>query len=282
MRTLFIITPLARAHLERRRILPVLGFLLLWPPWVWTQPAGDTEEWYSRLSANFTVHYTGRDSSLVPVLVSAAARALLDVGTFFSHPFASRFDIFLFPDRPSLDRQWKSAWNDSTFRSECWMVAGGVADRLDLLSPRVWKTQACEHDPADSLGFLRLLTHELVHVFHGQHNPKPTFDGLDSLAWFIEGVATYASGQLDDRRLAETRSLVREGKAPLTLGTFWTGKARYGIAGSMALYIDTTYGRQALYRLLTFTDQRSMLAILERTEKSLLDSWKTFILAGSQ
>lgn len=262
MRRLFIITPLAQVLLEQRRILPVLGFLLLRPSWVWTEPASDAEEWYSRPSVNFSVHYTGRDSSLVPGLGSAAAGAVLDVGSFFSHSFASRFDIFLFPDRQSLDRQWRRAWGNSTFRSECWMVAGGVADRLDILSPRVWKTESCEHEPADSLEFRQLLTHELVHVFHGQHNPRPTFDGLDSLSWFIEGVATYASGQLDPRRLAETRSLVREGKAPVSLGAFWTGRARYGMAGSMVFFIDQTYGRPVLYRLLAFKEQAGMLDLL--------------------
>ncbi len=263
---------------RQRIILPVLGILLLRAPWARTEAMGDPEVWFSLPSVTVGVYYTGRDSSLATGMRSAATAAHLAVGSFFGHPFTSRFDIFVFPDRQSLDRQWQRAWGDPAFRSECWMVAGGVADRLYILSPRAWKTESCEHDPADSLGFQHLLTHEVVHVFHGQHNPRPTFDGLDSLSWFIEGVATYASGQLDPRRLAETRSLVREGKAPESLGAFWTGRARYGMAGSMALYIDKTYGRPVLYQLLAFKEQAGMLNLLGTSEESLLASWRTFIL----
>jgi len=268
-----------RLLLCQRFFVPALGFLLLRPPCAWTGPIGDPEVWSSLPSINFDVSYTGRDSSLVTGLGSAATAAHLAVRSFFGHPFTSRFDIFLLPDRQSTDRQWQRAWGDSTFQSECWMVAGGVADRLDILSPRVWKTEACDHDPADSTGFRRLLTHEIVHVFHGQHNPRPTFDGLDSLSWFIEGVATYASGQLDDRRLAEARSLIREGKDPRSLGTFWTGKARYGMAGSLALFIDKIYGRPVLFDLLAFKEQAAMLKLLGVSEDSLVASWKKFMLA---
>jgi hypothetical protein len=267
---------------QRFIFFPALCFLFFRPPCVWTEPAGDPEVWLRLPNAHFEVRYTARDSSLVTGLASAVTGGHLAVGSFFGYPFTSRFGVFLFPDRRSLDRQWQSAWGDSTFRSECWMVAGGVADRLDILSPRVWKTESCEHDPADSLGFHRLLTHELVHVFHGQHNPRPTFDGLDSLSWFIEGVATYASGQLDRRRMDETRSLVREGKAPVSLGAFWTGRARYGMAGSMAHFIDTRYGRKVLYDLLAFTEQAGMLNLLGVSEESLLASWREFILTDSR
>ena len=278
MRNLSIIRRSGRLLLQQRCILPVLGFLLLRPPWACAEPTGDPEVWHCLPSDAFRVYYTGRDSSFATELVSVATGAQLAASSFFGHPFTSRFDIFLFPDRQSLDRQWRRAWGDSTFRSECWMVAGGVADRLDILSPRVWKTESCEHEPGDSLGFRRLLTHELVHVFHGQHNPRPTFDGLDSLSWFIEGVATYASGQLDPRRLAETRSLVRDGKVPVSLGAFWTGRARYGMAGSMVLFIDQMYGRPVLYQLLTFKEQAGMLDLLGVSEESLLASWKKFVL----
>src|SRR6516165_2607432 len=100
------------------------------------------------------------------------------------------------------------------------MVASGVADRMVILSPRVWKTQAAEHDPADAEHLRDLIAHELVHVYHGQHNPRPDFDGMDDSGWFVEGLAVYVSGQLErshrgqgsgpsGRRLVRTLSLRR-------------------------------------------------------------------------
>ncbi|WP_181394611.1 hypothetical protein, partial [Staphylococcus pseudintermedius] len=78
----------------------------------------------------------------------------------------------------------------------CWMVASGVADGVRMLSPRAWKTEACEHDAGDARHVEQLLAHELVHVFHGQHNPSPAFLAVTGIVWFVEGLATLASGQL--------------------------------------------------------------------------------------
>jgi hypothetical protein len=47
------------------------------------------------------------------------------------------------------------------------MVASGIANTLTILTPRVWKTEAAEHDPDDRDRFRELVAHELVHVFHG-------------------------------------------------------------------------------------------------------------------
>jgi hypothetical protein len=46
----------------------------------------------------------------------------------------------------------------------------------------------------------------------------------------------------------------------------------------MALYIDKTYGRPALYQLLAFKEQAGMLTLLGTSEESLLASWKKFVL----
>ena len=87
---------------------------------------------------------------------------------FFDHPFKKQFEVNLFTNRDSLDQQWQKDWNMPGFKSQCWMVASGIAHRLDILSPGKWKEQACEHDSEDTIATRKLIIHELVHVYHGQ------------------------------------------------------------------------------------------------------------------
>jgi hypothetical protein len=39
---------------------------------------------------------------------------------------------------------WQKDWNEPRFKSECWMVASGVASKLDVISPKSWDKQACD------------------------------------------------------------------------------------------------------------------------------------------
>ena len=237
----------------------------------------------------FTLYFSGADSARTPQLAATLAGGASSVRAFFTQPFPRRFDVWCFPDRPSLDRQWQHDWGDSTFQSACWMVAAGVAQRLDLLSPAVWSAQACEHrDPLagggtalrrqkDSVEFQRLLTHELVHVYHGQHCRVPDFAGMDALGWWVEGLATYASGQLDSARLQRVRSLLREGKAPAQLSEFWSGPERYGLAGSVVAALDVHYGRSTLLRLLPLSTSAEIYAELHADEADILRIWRTYL-----
>src|SRR5262245_38181116 len=104
--------------------------------------------------------------------VAACLRPYLQQGQqkverFFGEPFRKPFQVEVFPDRAAFDNYFRKRWKVP--KTESWMVASGVADRLAILSPRVWKTQAAEHDPADTNHIRDLLAHELVHVYHGQH-----------------------------------------------------------------------------------------------------------------
>jgi hypothetical protein len=203
------------------------------------------------------------------------------VQAFLGKPYPEAFKVRLFPDRASLTEQWRKDWKAPDLQPECWMVASGTASLLDVLSPAVWKTQGCDHDPSDAKHVSLLLTHELVHVYHGQRNPNPTFDGLDDLGWFIEGLAVYASGQLDATRLSSCRAAVAAGRVPARLKDAWSGKDRYGVAGSMVEFIDRKYGRAVLVRLLPCTDQGQILNIVGLSEEDFLARWKEDLLAGA-
>ncbi len=162
-------------------------------------------------------------------------------------------------------------------QAQCWMVASGVARELDLLSPRAWRRDACEHDPSDAGHLGRLIAHELVHVYHGQHNPHPDFDGMDDLGWFAEGIAAVVSGQLDAEHQGRAARAVAEGRVPASLATAWSGPYRYAVAGSMADWVDRTWGRAVTVRLLTLTTQAQVLEALGTTEAVLLARWRAAV-----
>ena len=252
-------------------------------------PAGFAQSpaisWQTIENKSFTLHFTAPDTDILPVLVQTLEQGAATNAAFFERPFPQRFDVWCFPDRALLDRQWQQDWGDSTFQSACWMVASGVAKRLDLLSPRMWEAQACEHRSpflaADSAAyarrmdeFRRLLTHELTHVFHGQHCRIPDFTGMDALGWWVEGLATYVSGQLDSARIERVRTLLREGKAPAGLDQFWSGPNRYGLSGSVVAALDARYGRAMLLRLLPLTTPAEVFETLGANEAELLTYWK--------
>jgi hypothetical protein len=202
-----------------------------------------------------------------------------DVETFFHLRFPEVIHVKVASSRSNFNDAFPAAWGMD--KTECWMVGVGVADFLVLLSPSTWMLHACEHDAKDSNEVQRIVTHELVHVFHGQRNPSRDFTGAEDIGWFIEGLAVLASGQLDAARLSKTADAVRAGEVPKSLNATWSGPHRYGRAGSMVQYLDVKYGRQVLIALLPLVKQSELLARLDVTEAQLLDDWKAWLLATS-
>jgi hypothetical protein len=197
------------------------------------------------------------------------------VEAFFGQPFAEPVRFVLARDRASFDAAFPPAWEMGATR--CWMVGVGVADFLVLLSPDVWATQACDH--SGSAEEVRgILTHELVHTYHGQRNPSRDFTGAEDASWFVEGLAVLASGQLTDQRLAGVREAVRRGEGPTGLDSVWAGRGRYGQAGSLALYLDETYGRARLNDLLAARNSADLLSRLGTTEADLVRGWRAWLI----
>lgn len=199
------------------------------------------------------------------------------VNHFFSSPYKKEFDVFIHPNRTSLDSTWQQDWNMPDFKSECWMVASGTATKLDMISPKMWDKESCEHHFADTKKTQQLITHELVHVYHGQLNASPDFSNTESIDWFVEGLATYASGQCDSLRIAEVKKAIAENKIPESLDDFWKGKIKYGLSGSVVMFIDYKYGRTQLRELLPFNKKADILNALKSTEPNLLEAWKSYM-----
>lgn len=236
-----------------------------------------SNNWIIEKHKGFTFIYTTRDKKAKKEYLQFIHRGLKSVNAFFNQPMSRPFKIVIHPDRHSLDSTWQKDWNMPDFKSECWMVASGVADKLDMISPQAWSAEACEHQYVDNLKTQRLITHELFHVYHGQLNVSPDFSEVDGIDWFVEGLATYASGQCDSTRMNEIRKAILENKIPSSLDKFWTGKLKYGLSGSIVMFIDQKYGRAKLNDLLKFNKKSKVLSALNITEIELIDEWKKYM-----
>ena len=222
-----------------------------------------------------TLEFADADSGVAAEMARIMVTGRGAIDRFFGDPFVRPFTIRVFPNRSTLSTHWGLSWGVANLQTECWMVASGVAGELALLSPRVWKTDACEHDIADTAATRRVLWHELVHVYHGQHNPRPTFDGMDDLGWFVEGLAVLASGQLESEHRDDARQAIAAGKAPGRLADAWSGRWRYGVAGSLVGYVDRTWSRGIVRAMLADTTQAALLSRLGVTEADLIAHWRT-------
>ncbi|MEZ5953864.1 MAG: hypothetical protein R3C13_06095 [Hyphomonas sp.] len=205
----------------------------------------------------------------------AAAKAQIEA--FFGRPFAEPVRVTIAADRAAFDAVMPAEWGMTP--TQCWMVGVGVADWFAVLSPAAWAGEACEHDGRDAEAVRELIAHELTHSYHGQNNPTRDFTGMDDMGWFVEGLATYVSGQLDGDHASDAAAAIAAGQAPAELEAAWGGKYRYGVSGSMVAFIDDRFGRDALTALLPATSEAELLGRLGLTEAEFLESWKAWVTA---
>ena len=235
-------------------------------------------EWETTNQDGVLVQATAPDRGGVEAVRRQVLAGRQVVTQFFGSEFPKPAGVKIFADRATLTDYWRQQSQEPDLKPECWMVASGTAQGLSLLSPRVWSSQACDHDAADAVALQKLITHELVHVFHGQSNPSPEFDGLEGIDWFVEGLANYASGQLDDKRLQGVRKALQAMQGePLQLSQVWSGSDRYGQAGSLVAYLDRRFGRAALVRMLRCTTPRQLMDVLGMTEAQLIADWRASV-----
>jgi len=198
------------------------------------------------------------------------------VEQFFGAWLPAAFHLEVAPDRAAMTRYAAARWKVPEL--PCWAVAMGTGSTLLVLDPAVWKTEACDHATDDEAAVDRVIAHELVHVFHGQHRPDdPEFDHADDVGWFVEGLATWGSGQLTPDRERQLAEVLASGGGPTRLADVWTGKARYGAAGSLIRWIEQRFGRARLLQLLDLSTTAAILDNLDMTEEELLAAWRRSI-----
>jgi len=235
------------------------------------------DKWLIEKQNGYSLFYTTLDKQNKSQYKAYFETGKKTVEEFFQTPFSTEFDIYIHPNRVSLDSTWQKDWNMPGFKSQCWMVASGVAQKLDIISPIMWDSLSCEHSYSNTLKTQRLITHEFVHVYHGQQNVSPDFSNVSGIDWFVEGLAVYASGQCDSARISEVKKSLSENKIPETLDKFWTGNLKYGLSGTMVMYLDNNYGREILIGLLKFNNIIDVLGSLGTTESEILNEWKKYI-----
>jgi hypothetical protein len=235
------------------------------------------DEWKQEKHKGYTLFYKDDDESEKARYAVFIDKGIESVKFFTKDSCRKEFKVFVHPSRAGMDKQWQADWNMSGFKSECWMVASGVATKLDLLSPLTWSKQACEHDYANKDETQKVITHELFHVYHAQLNPSTDFGETQGIDWLVEGFATYASGQCNTERLKQVKDAVASKTAPTALDDFWKGKLKYGFSGSLVMFIDQKYGRERLKDLLKFKTCAEVLGALKTGEKTLLKDWTGFI-----
>ncbi len=226
---------------------------------------------------NYSINYTLADSINKREYISLFDEGIKTACKFFNGKYSKEFEIVIHPNRNSLDSTWRNDWKIPDFKSECWMVASGVANKLDIISPKLWDKESCEHHYSEKSETQQLITHELVHVFHGQLNVSPDFSDVSGIDWFVEGLATYASGQCNSTRIAEIQTAITDKKIPDSLDNFWSGKLRYSLSGSVVMFIDKKYGRKKLTELLKFNRKSEILSSLHISEAELLSEWKNYM-----
>jgi len=238
--------------------------------------------WLKKDYKFYNISYTAQDESSIEEYEELMLVGLKQVEKFFDSHYKNKFDVFIYPDRNSLDSAWRNDWKIPDFKSECWMVASGVAKKIDILSPKMWDAQSCEHKYSQTGQTQQLITHELVHVFHGQLNVSPDFNDVKNMDWFIEGLAAYASGQCDPERIREVIKSINSGTVPQALDQFWSGKLKYALSGTMVMYIDKRYGRTKLKGLLKYNEKQKILQTLGVTETNLLSAWREYMVLSGQ
>lgn len=235
------------------------------------------DNWIIKKQDQYCLFYTTEDIENIKEYELYFDTGKKTVESFFDGIFEDDFDIYIHSSRSTLDSAWQHDWNMPGFKSQCWMVASGISHKLDIISPMKWDTLACEHKYSDSIETQKLITHELVHVYHGQRNISPDFNNVSGIDWFIEGLAVYASGQCDAKRMKEIKEAIAENNIPQNLNKMWSGNLRYGLAGSLVMYIDQKYGREKLIELLKFNNLEELLSTLQANEPEMLIEWKQYV-----
>ena len=233
------------------------------------------DKWIVEKQNGYSLYFTTLDKQNIIEYKDYLDNGKKTVEEFFQSSFKHDFSIYIHPTRASLDSAWQKDWNMPDFKSQCWMVASGVHNKLDIISPKRWNSLACEHSYSDSIKTLRLIAHEFVHVYHGQQNESPDFSNVSGIDWFIEGLAVYASGHT--KRIADVKKALSENNVPQNLNDFWSGKLRYGLSGTLVMFLDKKYGREKLISILKYNNIKDITSHLNTTEKSILNDWKKYI-----
>jgi hypothetical protein len=213
-----------------------------------------------------------QDEKLRPTMERHVVDGVRKIEEFFGKPFPKPYRLELLPGRAAFDKVLKDRFSEES--PGPWAIGAATSDCLYMITPRVWRTEAAEHDPDNHEHIRRIIAHELTHTYHAQVSPAKDFEGMEDLAWLSEGLAAHVSGQMDEEYAGREVTAVNAGRVPKSLATAWSGRDRYPICGSIVRYVEKRYGRPKLIELLKMTKETDILKALDTTESKLLKDWQ--------
>ena len=241
--------------------------------------ASQEAAWLITARDRFSLRYQAPDSGQARALIGHIETGLTHVEARFARQYRQPFVARVYPAREPMIERWREAWSQPNFQSACWMVvAAGWATELDVLSPRVWSTEACGHDGSNDTHVRLIVAHELVHVLHGQHNGA--YGQLQSNApWLPEGLAVFASGQWEAEYAVAARRAARD-FSPTSMQELWQSAAGYGLAGSVIAFIAQRPSSGGVSPLLEARTWQDALRIAGLDEATLLAEWRAWLVAS--
>jgi hypothetical protein len=248
-----------------------------------TTPRAANATWVTSTDADVTYRSVVADQETVSGLKATVRSSVERVTAFVGLPYVSALEVVVYPDHAQLDTRVREIWSiPATIALDCRAVGSAARTGIYILSPRVWPSEACGLPNTPDL-VMGAVAHELVHALHIQQQraQQPAEPLFVSTRWILEGLAVYASGQSEREFAPQAPSRFAAGFAPKTFQELYDDSAFYGLAGSLVKYIDVTYGRAKLRRLITARSNADALAAVGLTESELLGAWRANVVAAS-
>ena len=234
---------------------------------------GGSGDWILVQGNGVRLYHKSPDRAQSRNLLAVAEVARQQIESFTGEAIAGDFDVRIYPDR----EQFEAYWREVGFTPQCWMIARVTRTGIDMLAPRVWAADGCGHDGANTTEVQQVMSHEAMHVFHARVNPLPEVNHLASLKWLNEGVAVYSAEQLDASMRSQAAQFAAGDLSGVSLSSLGLTSVGYSVGGSIAEFIDQSYGRTTLLHALRAPSTTAVLDTLHISEPGLLASWKASV-----
>ncbi len=238
----------------------------------------DTDGWQSTGNAKLTVEYQTIDADLASTLLRYASTGSATVENALSLFIAQPFSVRIYPDRTSMETAWTARFGTPQQGFQCWMIANADANGVVMLSPRAFAANSCGHNAQDTVETRAILAHEVTHLIHRRINTSNRL-GFDGTSWFYEGLAVFASGQLNAGSRIQARTALQSAP-PAQLARILDTDAGYSLAGSLVEFIAQQYGMPKVRDLMYVLTQAEILATLNTSEAALLAAWRNRVLSS--
>jgi len=267
-----MLTSLCRFQSSVRNVACILG-ALAWACGDSAGPPQGSTEWTMVQGDGVRLYHKSPDRTQAASLLAVGEAARRQIESFTGEAFADDFDLRIYPDR----EEFEAYWREVGFTPQCWMIARATRTGIEMLAPRAWAADGCGHDGGNSTEVQRVMSHEAMHVYHARVNLLPEVNHVAGLKWLNEGVAVYSAQQLDASMRNQAAQFAAGDLAGVSLSSLGLTAVGYAVGGSIAEFIDQSFGRAALLHALRAPSTTAVLDTLNISESRLLLSWKASV-----